>query len=158
MMILSIVFLVIIVVASFAQVFSRYILNNSMSWTEESARYAFVWLSMCGATIAAKKGSHATIMVLGSLLKGNAKYVHEIVINLFILIAALLMTVEGVRMVLATTKQLSTALRIPMSCVYGAVPVCGIVLGIHAVCKICEDIATIRDSKRSGGIQTCQDC
>lgn len=42
----------------FAQFFSRYVLNDSIAWTEEIARYLLVALAFAGAPIAARKNTH----------------------------------------------------------------------------------------------------
>ena len=42
---------VILIFACVAQVFFRFVLNNSLSWTEELARYCFIWMHMIGASL-----------------------------------------------------------------------------------------------------------
>lgn len=43
------VLLVLMTTASAMQVITRYILNNTLSWTDECARYCFIWLNLIGA-------------------------------------------------------------------------------------------------------------
>jgi len=43
---------------TFAQVITRYALNNPLIWSEEAARYLFVWVSMIGAALAIREGGH----------------------------------------------------------------------------------------------------
>jgi TRAP-type C4-dicarboxylate transport system permease small subunit len=43
---------------TFAQVITRYLLNNPLIWSEEAARYLFVWVSMIGAALAIREGGH----------------------------------------------------------------------------------------------------
>jgi len=43
---------------TFAQVVTRYLLNNPLIWSEELARYLFVWVSMIGAALAIRHGGH----------------------------------------------------------------------------------------------------
>jgi TRAP-type C4-dicarboxylate transport system permease small subunit len=42
----------------FGQVFFRYVLNQPSPWTEELARYLFIWISMIGAAYGVKQQSH----------------------------------------------------------------------------------------------------
>ena len=43
---------------TFAQVVTRYVLNDPLIWSEELARYLFVWVSMIGAALAVRNGGH----------------------------------------------------------------------------------------------------
>ena len=52
------VLLVGLVVVTFTQVLSRYVLEASLAWTEELARYIFMWLAALGAAYAFKTKSH----------------------------------------------------------------------------------------------------
>ena len=54
----------ILVVAS--QVFFRYVLNHSLFWSEELARFQLVWLSFLGASVAYRRKVHPGIDVLTS--------------------------------------------------------------------------------------------
>jgi len=47
-----------IVAVTFAQVLSRYVLQASLAWSEELARYLFMWLASLGAAYAFKTKSH----------------------------------------------------------------------------------------------------
>ena len=55
----AIVLLVTLLTAvTFAQVATRYVLNNPLIWSEEAARYLFVWVSMIGSALAIREGGH----------------------------------------------------------------------------------------------------
>ncbi len=43
---------------TFAQVAARYLLGDPIIWSEEAARYLFVWVSMIGAALAIREGGH----------------------------------------------------------------------------------------------------
>ena len=58
-------FLVITVAAIVtAGVFFRYVLNDSLSWSEELAKYAMLWLVFLGAPIALRLGVHPNIEII----------------------------------------------------------------------------------------------
>ncbi len=59
--IILVILFVILVAVIFLQVVTRYVFNNSLSWTEALGRYIFVWLSWLGVSLAAKKGEHIKI-------------------------------------------------------------------------------------------------
>jgi hypothetical protein len=51
-----------------AQVFFRYVLNHSLFWSEELARYILVWLTFLGASVAYRRGVHPRIDLFVSRL------------------------------------------------------------------------------------------
>src|SRR3546814_4905095 len=72
------------------QIFSRQTaLIPTYLWTEELARFCFVWMIMVGAMLAAREGTHFEVDLLPKLsAKANARF--SIVTNLFMLLFALL--------------------------------------------------------------------
>ena len=55
----SVILLIVVIVATTIQVFTRYIMNASLSGTDEVARFAFVWMSMLGASICVRTYGHS---------------------------------------------------------------------------------------------------
>jgi TRAP-type C4-dicarboxylate transport system permease small subunit len=52
----------------FLQFFSRYILNDSIAWTEEIARYVLMALTFTGSAMAARRGTHIAVEFLPNAL------------------------------------------------------------------------------------------
>ena len=50
------------------QVFTRYALGRPIAWVEESATYAFIWMSFVGASVGLKQGRHILIATFGAHL------------------------------------------------------------------------------------------
>ncbi|BBD09163.1 TRAP transporter small permease [Desulfovibrio ferrophilus] len=45
----------------FAQVVCRYVFQDPLSWSEELARYIFIWLTFCGASVAFYENTHIKV-------------------------------------------------------------------------------------------------
>ena len=57
----------------FIQVVMRYVFSNSLSWSEELARFIFLWLSWIGASYAVKERSHFRVEMFADMIKGTAR-------------------------------------------------------------------------------------
>ena len=56
-----------------AQVFFRFVLNASLTWSEELSRFAFIWLVYMGAVLGAKERIHIRVTAFHRLLPAVAR-------------------------------------------------------------------------------------
>ena len=117
------------VVLVFFQVVMRYVFQNSLSWSEELARYIFHWQTWLGASYAVKEHRHLRVEMLADRFKGRARLVFE----LFVLVVWFgfsgFLAYQGYQMTsfLVQSGQTSAAMQIPISWAYASVPVgCGL--------------------------------
>ena len=104
-------------------VFTRYVMANQASWSEELARFLLVWIGILGAAYASGQRMHLSIDLLPE------KPV-RLIAALIIAFALCVMVVGGIRLVMLTADlgQTSPALGIPMSVVYAVVPLSGLLI------------------------------
>ena len=107
------------------QVIFRYVLHNSLSWSEELARYMFVWQTWIGVSYSARNGSHLRITLLRDRLPQKGKYAMELFVMLVWITFSVWMVYLGCRVVgkISGYGQRSSALGIPMKFCYASVPV-----------------------------------
>ena len=79
---ISVALLIVVMVASILQVFTRTVLNNALVGTEEVARFSFIWVSFLGSSLGIIKFTHPTVDMLNNALKGKAKYMHLILTHI----------------------------------------------------------------------------
>ena len=107
----------------FLQFFTRYVLNDSLAWTEEIARYGLMWVVFIGAAIVVRKNTHIAVEVLlqfasPAMARVLLAAVDAIKLGFFILLAYFSWTI-----VERMHYQRMTVIELPMSIVYGGIAV-----------------------------------
>ena len=104
----------------FVQVIMRYIFNNSLSWSEELARYLFIWMVYLAIGYAAKQRKHikidAALWLFPQRIRPYICIVGDIVVLLFS--AFIIKTSYELFMKIAMLGQKSAAMGIPMPVSY----------------------------------------
>ncbi len=121
------------------QVFSRYILSDPSSFTDELARYLMIWLGVIGTAYVSGKRMHVAIDILPSLLKPKQQQTLKHIIYLIIMLfATLIFIVGGSRLVYLSfvLGQKSAALQIPLYIVYLAIPLSGLCIVFFKCCDV----------------------
>jgi len=114
------------------QVFMRYVMKDALSWTEELARYIFVWLVYIGISYGAKISKHLRVEAGLDLFPKKARPYLLLAADAFFLCFALYISYRGWGIVERQIRlgQVSAAMRIPMWIV-SAAPMVG--FGMAAV-------------------------
>lgn len=110
------------------QVFSRYVLGNPSSFTDELARYLMIWLGVLGTAYVSGKRLHVAIDILHSQLSlSSQKTMQKVIFSIVILATFLIFIIGGSRLVYLSylLGQKSAALQIPLYLVYVCVPLSG---------------------------------
>ncbi|WP_406684565.1 TRAP transporter small permease [Seonamhaeicola sp. MEBiC1930] len=113
------------------QVFSRYILKASFSWTEELARFSLIWMSILGAAYLNAKREHLSMDFLYRKFSASRKRKVSMLIEVLIFLFALIvMVIGGLNLVYTTLHlgQLSGTLRIPLGYIYAILPFSGLLI------------------------------
>ena len=122
------------------QVFFRYVLNQSLFWSEELARFQLVWLTFLGAAVAYRRGAHPGIDALHARLppawrRATTVLVHGVSAALFAV-----MIVYGAQFAYFVRNQISPALGLPKWIVFAVIPVGGALLLVHAVAFLAAEV------------------
>ncbi len=115
------------------QVFFRYVLNQSLFWSEELARYLLVWLTFSGASVAYYRKANPGVDFLYTrvppgLRKTADALIHCVSIGLFAV-----MIVFGIQFAYFVRMQISPALSLPKWLIVSIIPVSGMILMFHGL-------------------------
>lgn len=123
------------------QVFSRYLLNEASSFTEELARYILIWIGTLGAAYAAGSKLHLAITLLPSNLSIENQRKLQVILNFLVIVfATTVFCIGGARLVYITNilGQKSPALGVPLFYVYAIIPVSGLLIITYKMSEIVE--------------------
>jgi TRAP-type C4-dicarboxylate transport system permease small subunit len=122
----------------FIQVAMRYVFSYSLSWSEELARYIFLWISWVGASYAVKERSHFRVEMFANMLKGKnrRKFEFFILIVWFLFSFGLAWWGTELVMFIQRTGQVSAAIRMPMTIPYSSAPIGCVLMCIRLVIEI----------------------
>lgn len=126
-----VVIMAVMVINVLYQVFSRYVLGNPSSFTDELARYLMIWLGILGAAYVSGRNMHVSINVLPSKFdEKTQKKLKQLVSLLIVLFCIFALVIGGIRLVYMTyvLEQYSPALRLPLAVVYLVIPISGLLI------------------------------
>ena len=115
-------------------------------YTEETAIFLLIWVSLLGSAVALRKGAHLGIDYFVGKLSKEKQLQSEIFVYLCIsLFSLLVMTIGGLKLVITNfqLQQLSPVWKLPMGYVYLAVPLSGIFMLFYAMIGLVERIISV---------------
>lgn len=116
----------------FVQFFSRYVLDNSIGWTEEIARYLLISVGFIGSIMAVRKNTHIMVEFLFRFIPPRFSSVLTYCadvgrIAFFAMLAVTCFKLAG------KTKQMMVSIEFPKSAMYYMVSICLAAMAIRAV-------------------------
>ena len=115
------------------QVIARFIVGESLTFSEEVSRFVMVWLVLLGAAYAAKNGRLMKVDIVEHMLSGRAKSTVIMVAGVLSIVFYLVLVVFGFFIVSAVSYQMTPATEVSMSIPMAALPVGGILLVINTI-------------------------
>lgn len=132
----------------FIQIIMRYVFSNSLGWSEELARYLFLWQIWLGASYAVKERRHLRIEIIQDLMRDKRKkMIFELLPTAIWLLFSIFLTYQGTRLTLILFErgQVSPAMRVPMAYAYASVPVGCALMSIRLICEMVKNIKAIKN-------------
>ena len=125
-----------IVLIALVQVFSRYALNYSLSWSEEAQIFGHIWIVFIGIPVAYRRGAHLYIETFVDMLQRAPRAAFNLLLELTWAAFAVSLMILGSMVARIAHLQESPGLELPMSYPYAGMVVGGAYLLLVAVRRI----------------------
>ncbi len=133
------------------QILSRYTgLIPRFIWTEEIARFCFVWIILIGAMIAVRDGTHFDVDVMPQSASRRVALFQKLFVHVAMLLAALTFLRYGYDFAILGSRQQSEISGLPMLAIYSAWPLAGLTWTLFIGEKIWDDVAAYRGGAAHG--------
>lgn len=121
------------------QVFTRYVLQNPSSWSEELVSYLFAWASLLGASLVTGERGHMNIPILVEKLSPSVQRTLGIFGELVAFAFSLIILVYGgVQITQLAMGQMTSSLGVAVGVFYVVMPLCGVLNMIYTVLNIAD--------------------
>lgn len=136
----------------FVQVIFRYVLNDSITWSEELARYIFIWMIWLGTSVSMKQKEHIRMDMLMNAVHGKGKLVLDLVSGIIMLAFCIFLVKYGWDLVASMMSRgnKSVALRLPMWVVYSSLPFSQLIVALRLIGSIVSDAGKLFGHQTSG--------
>ncbi|MEM9840908.1 MAG: TRAP transporter small permease [Pseudomonadota bacterium] len=120
--------LVVITLIVLWQVFARYVLNASPSWSEQLALFILVWSVIAGAAAGVREGFHIRITAAQDALAGKGRTVARIVAHGITALIGLFLAVYGTSLVASLWSYSIPTLGLPRGSAFLPLPLAGVTI------------------------------
>jgi TRAP-type C4-dicarboxylate transport system permease small subunit len=149
--ILIFVLFFLIVIVGGMQVFNRFVLNQSLSWSEEFMVYAHIWIVFLAIPVAYNRGSHIGMNLFVKDLPPKTQTVMTLVVDLMWLLLAGAIVFYTIVVMGVASNQNSPALGLRMDRAYLSLAIGGSYLGLLALRKAAASVCQLRSRGMLGG-------
>ena len=138
-----------LVVGGTWQIFTRWILKNPSTFTDEFLRYVLIIASMIGSAYCFYRDEHLSLTLVTDKAKGIWKIILEVFIEACILFFCIYVFIYGGFKLSSTATNVSSVMHIPMKTLYLIEPICGILIVIARVLKYLQLLVNRGEKKEA---------
>lgn len=112
----------------FVQVVSRYVFNDTITWSEQAARYLFIWMVFLGMPILYRHGEHVGFTMVVEKLPEKAQDAVAILIHLLVLGFSVFFAVQAFTFCGVVSGKKMVGLGLPQVYVHACQPTCAVLM------------------------------
>jgi TRAP-type transport system small permease protein len=118
------------------QVLFRYLIAAPLPWSEEAARYLFVWTAFLAAAAAVGRDDHFVISFLADKSPPRGRWALQLLGSALGLVFLVIVTWKGALMSLRLWTAVSPVLQLPQGSVYAVIPLTGLYMSAHLLARL----------------------
>lgn len=134
----------IILLTVFVQVLSRILLNNPLMFTEELARYVYVWMVFFGFSRVTQKGTNVRLVFISEKITGWKQDLFQVLIGLFSIGAFLYIGYWSIPFIRFQRINIAPAMEISMAIIYLFLPISMVLCFIRSIERMLNDVKTLK--------------
>jgi len=123
-----------------AHIWCRYVLNNSLTWSEELMKIMLVWFGMLSVAVLAVRREHVAIVVFKERMPKKVSDFLSKFTQALIVVICIVVVVVGFKYMISSGSRLTPALRIPYAWAYAAIPVSFLLVSFYELRNFIVDI------------------
>lgn len=123
------------------QVFGRYALNSTPSWSEQASLALMIWYVSLAAAAGVREGFHIRIVALENAVGAKTRLWMRIASNIIVGVCGIAMLVWGGQLVVKTWSHVIPSLGIPRGLAYLGLPIAGALMALFSLERIFEELS-----------------
>ena len=132
-------------------VFFRFVLNNSLPWTEEVAKFVMVWLAFIGAPVVLKEGGHIAIDFIPTRLPRRLGFALLTIIQLVVMVVLAVLVFQGWALAWNALPQIAATVEVSLFYIFLAVPIGSAMMLLVSLELLLRQAASIRSPDEPTG-------
>lgn len=122
------------------QVFGRYVLNASPSWSEQAALTLMIWFVSFAAAAGVREGFHIRIVALEQAAGPKLKLAMRLFSETIVALCGVAMAIWGGELVARTWSHVIPSLGLPRGLAYLGLPISGVLIVLFAAERVIETL------------------
>ncbi|MCR5088719.1 MAG: TRAP transporter small permease [Oscillospiraceae bacterium] len=131
------------------QIFTRWVLQNPSTFTDELLRYVLIVAGFIGSAYCFYRDEHLALTLVTDKAKGPFKVILDVFIEACILFFVIYVFIYGGFKLANTATNVSSVMHIPMKTLYMVEPICGILIVLARILKYAQMISDKKGEKKA---------
>lgn len=131
------------------QIVWRYVLSSPLGWTDQMARFSFIWFTMLGIPVMFNKNIMMSFDLVIDQITGKGHYIIQLFIRLLGIFFCVCYAIFSIELCIRTGPRLFPGVKIPYNSLYCSQTVCAVLLTLVFIKQIIEIIDRMRNEEVS---------